>query len=98
MSQLQTQSKRSSPSTGRAWFEVDKQGLAKILERKGKEFALLELIQNAWDEPGVSQVSASLAYRGRNRALLVVEDDAPEGFKDLSHAYTLFAESGKKAN
>src|SRR2546429_2681653 len=34
------------------WFEVDKQGLARILERKGKEFALFELIQNAWDERG----------------------------------------------
>jgi len=32
------------------WFEVDKQGLAKILERRGKEFALFELVQNAWDE------------------------------------------------
>jgi len=27
------------------WFEVDKQGSAKILERRGKEFALFELIQ-----------------------------------------------------
>src|SRR3954471_7125289 len=76
MDQLQPQSNRSHTST-RGWFEVDKQGLAKILERKGKEFALLELIQNAWDEPGVSRVSASLEYRRRNRALLVVEDDAP---------------------
>jgi hypothetical protein len=28
----------------------------------------------------------------------VVEDDAPEGFKDLSHAFTLFADSAKKSN
>jgi hypothetical protein len=80
------------------WFEVDRQGLARILERKGKEFVLYELIQNAWDEPGVTKVSVSLGHRGRNRALLVVEDDAPEGFKDLSHAFTLFADSAKKAN
>jgi hypothetical protein len=80
------------------WFEVDKQGLAKILERKGKEFVLFELIQNAWDEPGVTKVSVTLEYRWRNKALLVVEDDAPEGFKDLTHAFTLFAESAKKAN
>jgi hypothetical protein len=52
-----------------SWFEVDKQGFAKILE-----------------------------YKGRNRALLIVEDDAPEGFMDLSHAFTLFAESAKKSN
>jgi len=93
MGQFETEPKRSTSSTGSAWFEVDKQGLAKILERKGKEFALLELIQNAWDEPGVSRVVATLEYQGRNRALLTVEDDAPEGFKNLSHAFTLFAES-----
>ena len=80
------------------WFEVDRQGLAKILERKGKEFALFELAQNAFDEPGVTKVSMTLEHQGRNKALLVVEDDAPEGFKDLSHAFTLFAESAKKSN
>ena len=80
------------------WFEVDKHGLARILERKGKEFVLFELVQNAWDESGVTKVNATLEYRGRNRALLVVEDDAPEGFHDLSHAFTLFAESAKKSN
>ena len=80
------------------WFEVDKHGLARILERKGKEFVLFELVQNAWDEPGVTKVSATLEYRGRNRAVLLVEDDAPEGFRDLSHAFTLFAESAKKSN
>ena len=80
------------------WFEVDKHGLARILERKGKEFVLFELVQNAWDELGVTKVSAALEYRGRNRALLVVEDDAPEGFHDLSHAFTLFADSAKKSN
>jgi hypothetical protein len=31
------------------WFDVDKQGLAKLLERRGKAFAITELIQNAWD-------------------------------------------------
>src|SRR5438093_11620731 len=80
------------------WFEVDRQGLAQILERKGKEFALFELVQNGWDEPGVTKVSVTLESQGRNRARLVVEDDAPEGFKDLSHAFTLFAASAKKAN
>lgn len=80
------------------WFEVDKEGLAKILERKGKEFAVFELVQNAWDEPGVSKVSISLKSLAYNRALLTVEDDAPEGFRDLRHAFTLFAESVKKRN
>src|SRR5207247_7313496 len=69
-----------------------------ILERKGKQFALFELIQNGWDEPGVTKVTVSLEHQGRNKAKLVVEDDAPEGFKDLSHAFTLFASSSKKTN
>ena len=73
------------------WFEVDRHGLAQILERKGKEFVLFELIQNGWDEPGVTKVSVTLDYLGRNKARLVVEDDAPDGFKELSHAFTLFA-------
>ena len=32
------------------WFEIDKQGLAELLERRGKGFVLLELLQNAWDQ------------------------------------------------
>lgn len=80
------------------WFEVDRHGLARLLERKGKEFVLFELVQNGWDEAGVTKVSVTLAYKGRNRAMLVVEDDASEGFKDLTHAFTLFADSAKKTN
>src|SRR6202011_5963873 len=35
---------------------------------------------------------------GRPLADLTVEDDSPEGFRDLAHAYTLFAESYKRGN
>ncbi len=80
-------------------FEVDKKGLEKILARRGKEFAILELVQNALDE-NVERVSVIIdpidGSRGYHR--IVVEDDSPEGFADLSHAYTLFAESKKKVN
>ena len=31
-------------------FEVDRKGLAKLLARRGKHFAVLELPQNALDE------------------------------------------------
>jgi hypothetical protein len=95
---LDTSKRPASNKSAKNWFEVDKAGLAKILQRKGKEFALFELIQNAWDEAGVSKVSVTLEYRGWNKALLVVEDDAPEGFRELTHAFTLFAKSTKKAN
>jgi hypothetical protein len=83
-------------------FVVDKKGLAKLLERKGKSFAIVELIQNAWDED-TTTVHVTLEKqpaKGDRDDLwkLVVEDDNPEGFKDLAHAYTLFAESAKKGD
>jgi hypothetical protein len=85
--------------TKSTWFDIDRTGLSKILKRKGIEFAVFELIQNAWDEAGVSRVEATLKPADeRGCAWLTVQDDAPEGFKDLRHAYTLFAESAKKGN
>lgn len=82
----------------RDWFTVDKDGLAKVLGRRGKAFAMLELIQNAWDAPGATQVEVTLKPAARGRALLIVEDNSPNGFSDLAHAYTLFKESAKKAD
>lgn len=82
------------------WFEVDKQGLARLLERRGKEFVLYELIQNAWDE-NTTKVEVSFTATGTTKgrtheARLVVSDDNPTGFADLTHAFTLFADSAKK--
>src|SRR5262252_2825025 len=82
------------------WFDVDKKGLQKLLADRGIEFAIFELIQNAWDEAGVSRVDVTLKpdTDGMLCAELTVSDDAPNGFADLRHAYTLFAESAKKDN
>jgi hypothetical protein len=80
------------------WFDVDHKGLQQILARKGKEFVLYELIQNAWDE-NTSKVSVELARIPHTRTVsLRVADDNPEGFVDLAHAFTLFAPSAKKAD
>jgi hypothetical protein len=81
------------------WFEVDKRGLAALLERRGRFFAILELIQNAWDT-GARFVGVRLeAIAGRRGcAHLVVEDDDPIGFTDLAHAFTLFADTVKRAD
>ena len=81
------------------WFSVDRAGLGKQAEQQGKRRLVGELVQNALDEPGVMQIAVTLALvPGRPLAELTVEDDAPEGFRDLSQAYTLFAESYKRAN
>src|SRR5919206_1272675 len=81
------------------WFDVDRAGLGKQAEQHGKGRLVGELVQNALDEAGVTRIDITLApVPGRPLADLTVEDDSPEGFRDLAHAYTLFAESYKRAN
>jgi len=83
-------------SKTKSWFEVDRNGLRKLLDKRGKTWVVCELLQNAFDE-NVTEVLVKL--RGLpNKALcrLEVTDDSPDGFRDLTHAWTLFAESYKK--
>jgi hypothetical protein len=81
------------------WFSVSKNGLAKLVERRGKVFILHELLQNAWDCVDATEVHLDITpIEGRPMVKLVVRDNSPEGFKDLTHAYTLFAESEKKTD
>lgn len=81
------------------WFEVDRGGLRQLLEGRDKAFILRELVQNAWDEPGVTRCDVVLEIGpGRGMARLIVTDDAPEGFVDITHAYTLFAHTRKRSN
>jgi len=84
-------------------FEVDKQGLRKVLARKGMSWILPELLQNAWDE-NATEVVVQVGWLkppakrkgATGLAFISVEDNDPDGFKDISHAFTLFAESEKK--
>ena len=81
------------------WFAVDKAGLGRQAEQHSKGRLIGELVQNALDEVGVTTIAITLAeVPSRPLADLTVEDDSPEGFKDLSHAYTLFANSYKRDN
>lgn len=79
------------------WFDVDKEGLAQLLSRKGKAFAVFELIQNAWDT-NATKIDVVLRALNGPKAELIVTDDDPDGFADLRHAFTLFAPSGKKSD
>lgn len=76
---------------------VDTKGLAQLVARNGIDWIGAELLQNAWDQE-VTLVDVTVESVGRNRGRIVVTDDDPGGFLDLSHAYTVFAESAKKGN
>ncbi len=80
-------------------FDVSIKGLSKLIEDAGPQRLISELAQNALDEDGVTEVSITVEPVA-NHALVrvVVEDDAPNGFADLSHCYTIFAESYKKSH
>jgi hypothetical protein len=78
--------------------ENDKDGLGKLIEQHGKCRLIAELLQNALDEKITTVMIKLKLLPGRPLAQLTVEDDAPEGFQNLAHAYTLFAESAKKAD
>ncbi len=83
---------------GADWFAVDKKGLGQLLEGRGKAFAVLELISNAWDQT-VTRVDVTLTPLDKRATYeLVVSDDDPDGFADLGDAFTLFAPSGKKGH
>jgi hypothetical protein len=84
--------------SGASWFEVDKKGLAELLERRGRSFVVTELIQNAWDED-VTNVEVSISRRlSDGKRVVRITDDSPEGFTRLSDAYTLFQSSKKKGD
>lgn len=76
------------------WFDVDQRGLAAVFARRPRAALIAELLQNAFDEP-VTEVRVTLEKSGRNKARLTVEDDSPEGFRDLAKAYVLYGGSDK---
>src|SRR3990172_8106879 len=44
----------------RNWFDVDKDGLRKLVADRAPSFVLWKLIQNGWDEPSVTEVKVKL--------------------------------------
>ena len=79
------------------WFEVDKTGLKQLLYSRGKAFAIAELVQNAWDQ-NITKATITIEKVGRGLHSVAVEDDDPNGWEDITDAYTLFASSKKKSD
>jgi len=80
------------------WFNVDKDGLSKLVAGRGRFFVIYELLQNAWDTEAKRVEIHLEKIPGTPKAKLTIIDDDPDGFKDFTHAWTLFAESGKKGD
>ncbi len=76
------------------WLEVSLKGLRQLYADKPKTFILRELFQNALDE-AVEWIKIRIS-REPGWITIEVEDDAPEGFRDITHAYTLFAPTYKR--
>lgn len=87
-------------------FRVDVGGLRRKFAHRAKSFLIYELYQNAVDEDvrmvrmSLERVSDPVSAEPDAPSLvrLVVEDDSPVGFKDLSHSYTMYADSSKLDN
>ena len=78
------------------WFRVDKEGLGRQAAEFPKGRLIAELIQNSLDETGVTMIEVRLnPIPGKPFAEVMVGDDSPEGFRNLAHAYTLYADSYK---
>ncbi len=78
------------------WFEVSKEGLRELQEGKPKHWILRELVQNAWDEE--TKKCEVITTWSRAVAEITVIDDNPEGFKNITDAFTLFAPTSKRSD
>ncbi|MEW6613963.1 MAG: hypothetical protein AB1401_00605 [Thermodesulfobacteriota bacterium] len=83
-------------ATGDNWLEVSRSGLRELQEGKPKHFIVRELVQNAWDEK-VTYCKLTTSWN-KGVAKIEVEDDSPEGFRDLSDAFTLFSHTYKRSD
>ena len=79
-----------------SYFEVDNEGMKRLYEGQPRSFILRELLQNAFDE-NIKKCSVSLDWQ-EGIATIIVEDDSPEGFKDLADAYTLYKHTSKRGD
>ena len=78
------------------WFDVDKKGLSKLMDGRGKIFVIHELLSNALDTDSPTVAITTERRLGDRYVRVTVKDEHPEGFKDLAHAWTLFGESERK--
>src|SRR5580704_13978883 len=80
-------------------IELDRAGYIAQFAAKNKAFIINELVANAFDEAGVTEVDVSISQvPGKHQVQVYVTDNAPLGFKRLADAYTMWTESLKVNN
>ena len=85
-------------TTQKGWFNVDEEGLKALQKGRDKTFIINELTQNAFDED-TSICDLFIKYDKQKKQITIqVTDDSPEGFRDITHAYTLFANTYKRSD
>lgn len=85
----------SAKRTKLAKIAVDHNGLKAIVRERGVVTLLDELVQNALDT-AATDITVEITSPSTNRVRVVVTDNDPGGYVDLSHAYTLFSQSVKR--
>lgn len=83
----------------KGWFEVDRDGLKQLMDGKPKHWIVRELVSNCFDEEitqCIVKVEWGMDHAGW--ATIIVQDDAPQGFKRISDAFTLFGDTEKRSN
>ena len=82
--------------TSNSWIEIDKAGLQRTLERKGKTWMVFELVQNSWDTQA-TRVDVTLTKPNKaGKSTLTCVDNDPDGYRNLDEAHTIFGSSAKK--
>lgn len=79
-------------------FEVDTEGLAQIVRRRGVGFVVLELISNAWDTNATEVHVKVYPIPNQPKVSLYVKDNHPEGFEDMRDVYTLYKYTKKRSD
>jgi len=75
-------------------LQVDSDGFRKRVAWRGPFGALSELISNALDER-ITRCDVTFEHVSQQTYVIRVEDDSPDGFRNLEESYTLYADSYK---
>ena len=79
-------------------FSVSAEGLRELHANRPPWTLVKELIQNAWDEaPAATRCDVRITPKRCGRTEIRVEDDGP-GFADVTHAWTLMANTPKRGD